>query len=236
MSEPSVIAGNIRRITDAVAAAARRSGRNPSDIALMAVSKTQSADSIIAAYAAGIRYFGENRVQEFAAKREQLSALRDARFALIGQLQSNKVAKAAEMFSEIQSIDSLRIAERLHSSIEKSGRAALPVLIEINCGDSAKAGFDPKAAELQELLQASERLTHLSIQGLMAIPPFGPSPESARPYFRLLRELRDRLTKEGFARGELKTLSMGMSHDFEVAIEEGSTCVRIGTAIFGSRS
>jgi PLP dependent protein len=236
MSEHSVIANNIRQISDGMAAAARRSGRNASDVALMAVTKNQAADSIIAAYEAGIRYFGENRVQEFAAKREQLSALRDARFALIGQLQSNKVAKAAEMFSEIQSIDSLRIAERLHTILDRSEEARLPVLIEINCGDPAKAGLDPESAELEQLLRASERLTHISIQGLMTIPPFSPSPETARPYFRRLRELRDHIATKGFARVEMKTLSMGMSHDFEVAIEEGSTCVRIGTAIFGPRS
>lgn len=236
MSHSSLIANNIGEIRDRVAAAARRSGRNPSEIALMAVSKTQPSESIIAAYEAGIRYFGENRVQEFAAKREHLSALKDARFALIGQLQSNKVGKAAEMFSEIQSVDSLRIAQRLHTSIEKSGGAAIPVLIEINCGDPAKAGLDPDSAELEELLRASARLTHISIEGLMTIPPFTPSPENARPYFRRLRDLRDRMREKRLAHIEMNTLSMGMSHDFEVAIEEGSTCVRVGTAIFGMRS
>jgi PLP dependent protein len=236
MSHRSPIAENIAEIQRRIAATAHRCGRDVSEIALMAATKTQPVESIAAAYEAGIRYFGENRVQEFAAKRDQLSALKGARFSLIGRLQSNKAGRAAELFSEIQSVDSLRIAERLHNLIQQSGRSPLPVLIEINCGDPAKAGMDPDSAELADLLRSAERLTSLRIRGLMTIPPFDSTTEAARPYFRRLRELRNRIAHSAFPQVEMSTLSMGMSHDFEVAIEEGSTCVRIGTAIFGARS
>lgn len=201
----------------------------------MAVTKTQPADKIIAAYEAGIRSFGENRVQEFAAKREPLSDLPDATFALIGQLQSNKVNKAIELFSAIHSVDSLRLAERINAAIERSEREPLPVAIEINTGDPAKAGLSPDSPELEQILISAPRLAHLRITGLMTIPPFTENPEGARPYFRRLRELRDTIASRRLSGISTELLSMGMSHDFEVAIEEGSTCVRVGTAIFGER-
>ena len=229
------IAENISAIQGRISEAARRAARNPNDVSLMAVTKTQPAEKIVAAYEAGIRYFGENRVQEFGVKREQLSGLQGATFALIGQLQSNKVNKAIELFSAIHSLDSLRLAERINAAIERAGREPLPIAIEINTGDPAKAGLAPDSPELKQLIRAAPRLPHLRIQGLMTIPPFTPDPEGARPYFRRLRELRDSIAARGLPGIGMDLLSMGMSHDFEVAIEEGSTCVRVGTAIFGER-
>ena len=229
------IAENISAIQRRISEAAKRAGRDPNDIGLMAVTKNQPAEKIIAAYEAGIRCFGENRVQEFASKREQLSGLQDASFALIGQLQSNKVNKAIELFSAIHSVDSLRLAERINAALERSGREPLAIAIEINTGDPAKAGLAPDSPELEQLFNAALRLSHLRIQGLMTIPPFTPDPEGARPYFRRLRELRDGIAARRLAEIGMDLLSMGMSHDFEVAIEEGSTYVRVGTAIFGER-
>lgn len=227
------IAENIAEIRRRISRAAKRAGRRSDDIVLMGVTKTQPAEKIIAAYEAGVRYFGENRVQEFAAKREQLSGLKDATFALIGQLQSNKVNRAVELFSTIDSVDSWRLAERIDAAIERSNKEPLAIAIQINTGDPAKAGLSPASPELEQLLNSAPRLRHLRIQGLMTIPPFTEDPEGARPYFRRLRELRDGIAnRPGIA---MELLSMGMSHDFEVAIEEGSTCVRVGTAIFGER-
>jgi pyridoxal phosphate enzyme (YggS family) len=231
----NAIAENIALIHERMAAAARRSGRNPGDIVLMAVTKAQRPDKIIAAYEAGIRRFGENRVQEFSGKREQLRNLGDADFALIGTLQSNKVSKAIELFTGIHSVDSLRLAERINAAVEREGKAAMSIAIEINTGDSAKAGMASDSSELEELLRSAERLPHINIQGLMTIPPFTHDPGGARPYFRRLRQLRDQIAARRLPAIEMGLLSMGMSNDFDVAIEEGSTCVRIGTALFGER-
>jgi len=203
----------------------------------MAVSKTHPASAILEAVAAGQTLFGENRVQEFAGKRDEVvpSALAaKAKFHLIGHLQSNKAAKAVELFDSVDSVDSLRLAERLNEAAERLGKR-IDVLLEINVGgEAAKSGAEPESDELYKLLDAQARLTHLNIAGCMTVPPFTDDPEGARSYFAQLRELRDRLrVRSGLA---LDELSMGMSHDFEVAIEEGSTCVRVGTAIFGSRS
>lgn len=214
--------------------AARRAGRDAREIALMAVSKTHPAQAIVEAIAAGQTLFGENRVQEFASKRDAvLAQAGTAQFHLIGHLQTNKAARAAELFDGIDSVDSLRLAERLNEAAARLGRR-LDVLIEINTGgEAAKSGLAPDSPELMALLEAQTRLENLAVRGLMTVPPFTPDPEGARIYFRQLRELRDRLSAStGLA---LKELSMGMSHDFDVAIEEGSTCVRVGTAIFGSR-
>lgn len=199
----------------------------------MAVTKTQPAETIVAAYQAGIRCFGENRVQEFALKSGQLRSLNDAHFALIGRLQSNKAGKAVELFRAIHSVDSLRLAERIS---RLAGSSPMPIAIEINTGDPAKAGLSPESPELEQLLKAAERLDGIRIQGLMTIPPFTEDPEGARGYFRRLRTLRDAIAKRRMPKVTMDLLSMGMSHDFEVAIQEGSTCVRLGTAIFGERS
>jgi len=236
MTIENSIPKNIAIVRQRIAAAAHRAGHNPEGIRLMAVTKTQPPERIVAAYEAGIRSFGENRVQEFAAKREQLEFSSDSTFTLIGQLQSNKVNKAIELFTSIQTIDSLRLAERINGALARENSAPMSVAIEINVGDPAKAGLASDSAELEELLLAAERLPHVRIEGLMTIPPFTDDSEGARPYFRRLRDLRDRIAARRLPGVGMEMLSMGMSHDFEVAIEEGSTCVRIGTAIFGERS
>jgi pyridoxal phosphate enzyme (YggS family) len=187
-------------------------------------------------YAAGIRVFGENRVQEFAEKFTGLAHLPDAEWHLIGHLQSNKAGRASELFDAVDSVDSLRLAERLNAAAATLGKK-LRALIEINIGEEqAKAGLPPASPELEAILEAAPRLEHLEIQGLMTIPPFFGNPEDARPYFRKLREVRDGIAQRQHSRVAMGVLSMGMSHDFEIAVEEGSTCVRVGTAIFGTRA
>jgi pyridoxal phosphate enzyme (YggS family) len=225
------VAENIAAIHERIAQAAHRAGRRPEDIALMAVSKTHPPEKIREAYAAGLRLFGENKVQEFAGKFAALTDLPDATFHMIGHLQSNKAAKAAELFCAIDSVDSLRLAEKLNAAAKH-----LAILIEINiAGEVAKSGIAPDSPELQALLQAAPRLEHLSFRGLMTVPPMADDPEAARPFFKRLRALRDQIAAQHLPSIGLAELSMGMSQDFEVAIEEGSTCVRVGTAIFGER-
>jgi len=229
------IAENLAAIQDRIARAAGKAGRNPDDIALMAVTKTQPAERIVEAYEAGQRLFGENRVQEFGEKVSALAKLHVARFHMIGHLQANKAAKAAEFFRAVDSVDSEKLAERLNAAAEKLGKR-LDVLIEINIGgEEAKSGIAPESDELETIFGGAPRWKNLRICGLMAVPPFTEDPEGARPYFRRLRELRDQLAARQLTAVGLDQLSMGMSHDFEVAIEEGSTCVRVGTAIFGER-
>jgi pyridoxal phosphate enzyme (YggS family) len=230
------MAANIASIHERIAAAARRAGRDPDDIALMAVTKTQSLERIREAYAAGQRLFGENRVQEFAGKAGPLADLRDAEWHMIGHLQTNKAGKTAELFSAVDSVDSVKLAERLNAAARQLGKK-LDVLIEVNVGgEAAKSGAAPDSNELERLLLAAPRLEGLAFSGLMTIPPFTEDPEGARPYFRKLRELRDAIAARKLPNVSMDMLSMGMSHDFEVAIEEGSTCVRVGTAIFGERT
>ncbi len=230
------IADNLAEVRARIAATARRAQRKPGDIALMAVSKTFSAERIREAYDAGARLFGENRVQEFAGKIDSLRDLGDAEFHLIGHLQSNKAAKAVELFAAVDSVDSLRLAQKLNASAQQSGKK-ISVLIEINVGgEVAKSGVPSGSRELEELLSGAEALPHLEFRGLMTVPPFSDDPQQARPYFRQLRQLRDHIAARKLPTIDMETLSMGMSHDFEVAIEEGSTCVRVGTAIFGERT
>jgi PLP dependent protein len=230
------IASNLSAIRERIASAARRSGRNPDDVVLMAVTKTFPAATILEAYEAGQRLFGENRVQEFAEKLGALSGLSDADFHMIGHLQANKVSKVAEIFHAVDSIDSVKLAERLNAVAEKL-RKTLDVLIEINVGgEAAKSGIAPDSPQLESILSSAPKWESLLIRGLMTVPPFAEDPEGARPYFRQLRELRDRLASRNLPSVGFDALSMGMSHDFEVAIEEGSTCVRLGTAIFGTRA
>ena len=231
-----VIAENLDRIRERIAAAARRAGRNPDEVALMAVTKTFGAGAIHEAYAAGQRLFGENRVQEFTAKHDAVRDLAEAEFHMIGHLQTNKAAKAVEIFFAVDSIDSLRLAEKLNGAAATI-RKRLPVVIELNLGgEESKSGLNPVSTGFGELLEAAPRLEHLDFRGLMTIPPFTDDPQAARPYFKRLREIRDNIARRNLPAIRLDVLSMGMSHDFEVAIEEGSTCVRIGTAIFGSRT
>jgi pyridoxal phosphate enzyme (YggS family) len=229
------ISENVAAVRERISEAAKRAGRNPESIALMAVTKTQTTEHIREAHDAGLRLFGENRVQEFSGKAVSLVDLRHAEWHMIGHLQTNKAARAAELFSAVDSVDSVKVAERLDSSARATGKR-LPVLIEINVGgESAKSGVAPGSQELKELLQAASRMEGLEFRGLMTVPPFTDDPEGARPYFRKLRELRETIAASKFAGVSVDVLSMGMSHDFEVAIEEGSTCVRVGTAIFGER-
>jgi len=218
-----------------MAEAARRVGRQAEDIALLAVSKTFPAESILEAYEAGLRMFGESRVQEFAGKYGALRGLRDAEWHLIGHLQTNKAGKAAELFSAVESVDSVRLAEKLNSAAGLVGKK-LDVLIEINVGgEAAKSGIAPESPELERVLLAAPQWQCLAISGLMTVPPFTEDSQQARPFFRRMREIRERIVSRRLAAVSMDVLSMGMSHDFEVAIEEGSTCVRVGTAIFGER-
>ena len=229
------IADNIARIRERISQAAARSGRDPDSITLMAVSKTVEPARIREAYAAGIRILGENRVQEFAEKATALKDLAEAEWHLIGHLQSNKANRAAELFQAVDSVDSLRLAKKLDRAAEQVGRT-LRVLIEINVGgEESKSGIAVSSSELEEIIGAAQDFTHVQINGLMTIPPFTEDPQGARPCFRALRELRDKIAARSLPHVRMDVLSMGMSHDFEIAIEEGSTCIRVGTAIFGER-
>ena len=197
----------------------------------MAVSKTHPASAVVEAYAAGMRLFGENRVQEWQEKSSALAHLTNADYHLIGPLQSNKAARAAELFDAIDAVDSLKVATRLDAVARALGKR-LPILIEVKLShEESKHGLTP--AELPGLLEALAPLDFLIPTGLMTVPPWSENPEDARPYFRELRRLRDASLA---ACPTLTQLSMGMSGDFAVAIEEGSTCVRIGSALFGRRS
>jgi pyridoxal phosphate enzyme (YggS family) len=225
------IAENLTRIRERIARSAERVGRRPNEIALVAVSKTFPAEAARAAYDAGLREFGENRVQEFEAKHAQLADL-DATWHLIGHLQSNKAKRAAQLFSRVDSMDSLALAQKLDLAADDQEKR-LPVLIEVHLsGESTKSGVSE--ADLPGLAQAVLALAHLDLRGLMTVPPYSDDAEQVRPYFRKLRELREQLSQR--LGRPLPTLSMGMSHDFEVAIEEGATEIRLGTALFGRRS
>ncbi|HEV8523539.1 MAG TPA: YggS family pyridoxal phosphate-dependent enzyme [Terriglobales bacterium] len=235
MSSVVDIRSNLASVRERIHAAASRVGRRGEQVALMGVTKAFPAERIREAYAAGLRLFGENRVQEFAAKVEALTDLGGAEFHLIGHLQTNKALKAAEVFNAIDSLDSLRLAEKLNQAAESVGNI-LPVLIEINVGgEEQKTGVSSDSADLEQMLAAAPRLEFLEFRGLMTIPPFTEDPEGARPYYRMLRELRDQVAARHLPAVKMDVLSMGMSHDLEVAVEEGSTCVRVGTAIFGPR-
>lgn len=230
------ISSNLAIIHELIAGAAGRANRPSEDISLMAVSKTQPAERIVEAYEAGQRLFGENRVQEFADKFGAPASLRNAEFHMIGHLQTNKTAKAAELFYAVDSVDSAKLAGRLNAAAAQLNKS-LSILLEINVGgEAAKAGLPADSPEIVTILEQAPEWSNLRIRGLMTVPPYTDDPEGARPYFRKLRELRDRLAAREFPAVSLDELSMGMSHDFEVAIEEGSTCVRVGTAIFGERA
>ena len=229
------LAEDILRAQERIATAAIRSGRKPETITLVAVTKTVPPERLREAYDAGLRVFGENRIQEFAGKIDALHDLSDAEWHMIGHLQTNKATKAVELFRHIDSVDSVRLAHKLNDAATEV-RKRVSVLIEINIGgENAKSGVAPDSAELQELLNSASELTALEFHGLMTVPPYNEDPERSRPHFRKMRELFDQLASRNIPAVRMEVLSMGMSHDFEVAIEEGSTCVRIGTAIFGER-
>jgi len=226
---------NIAELQSKLEQSAKRAGRSASAIELMAVTKTHPPERIREAYEAGLRLFGENRVQEFSGKALVLSDLPAAEWHMIGHLQSNKAAKAAELFKAIDSVDSLKLAEKLNNAAQALSKT-LQVLIEVNVGgEAAKTGLAPDSPDWENLLTAASSLEALKIRGLMTVPPHTEDPEGARPYFRRLRTLRDQIAARHLPAISMDILSMGMSHDFEVAIEEGSTCIRIGTAIFGER-
>ncbi len=229
------IGENIAKIREQMDRAAARAGRDARGIALMAVCKTKPSDAIREAFDAGHRLFGENRVQEFAGKAPLLADLSGASFHMIGHLQSNKARSAAELFAAVDSVDSRKLAERLNEAAGALGKT-LDILIEINVGgEEAKSGVAPNSRDLGEILEHASDWRNLRVRGLMTVPPFTEDPKGARPYFRQLRELRDAIAHKSLRGLMMDELSMGMSHDFEVAIEEGSTCVRVGTAIFGAR-
>ena len=228
-----MIADRVAAVRERIARAAERASRPPDDITLVAVSKTFPAEAVRAAFAAGVRHFGENRVQEASAKIDALADLRSRglKWHLIGHLQSNKGRKAASLFDVVQSVDSVALAERLARAAKESGRARR-VLVQVDlAGETTKSGLPE--AELNEALRRMGGLDGLQVTGLMVLPPYL-GPEEVRPYFRRLRVLRDEAVREGLLDGS--DLSMGMSHDFEAAVEEGATIVRVGTAIFGART
>jgi len=215
-----------------IAAAARRASRDPSTVRLIAVSKTFSADHVRAAAALGQLEFGENKVQEAQLK---IAATADLPLCwhFIGHLQSNKARKAGGLFHAIQSVDSVELVDAIDQGAQQAGRS-VEVLVQVDlAGEATKHGIPPGA--MLPLFEAAGRCTAARLVGLMLLPPAVDDPEQARPYFRSLRELRDRLRADGVPGTALAQLSMGMSHDFEVAVEEGATMVRVGTAIFGAR-
>jgi PLP dependent protein len=230
------ISENIASVREQIVRAARRTGRDAVEIALMAVTKTHSPERIREAYDAGLRLFGENRVQEFAGKAAALTDLADAQWHMIGHLQTNKAPRAAELFGAVDSVDSVKLAEKL-DAVARALDKKISVLIEVNVGgEAAKSGVASDSRELEQLLMAVSRWQNLEFRGLMTVPPYTEDPEGARPYFRRLREVRDAIAHRKLPGIEMDAISMGMSHDFHVAIEEGSTCVRVGTAIFGERT
>jgi pyridoxal phosphate enzyme (YggS family) len=227
-----VIAARVAAVRERIARAAERAGRRPEAVTLVAISKAHPAERVRAAYDAGLRDFGENKVQEAEAKLAALLDLRpELRWHLVGHLQTNKAKKAALLFDRIHSLDSVELAEKLEQQAAGAGRSLL-VLVQVDlAGEATKHGADE--AQLFPLLERLRGLRALRATGLMVLPPLFEDPEAARPYFRRLRELRDRGLRENLLlEGEL---SMGMSHDFEVAVEEGATLVRVGTAVFGER-
>jgi len=233
-------AENLQRLEEKISQACRRAGRARDEVQLMAVTKTCPAAVVAEASALGLRLFGENRVQEFAGKSAALSPLRQriddsVSVHLIGHLQSNKAQRAAELFDGIDSLDSLRLAERINEAAGKLGKR-LPVLIEVKLSpEETKAGLDPESFEAAQLLERLPELDNLQLRGLMTIAPFDVPEAETRTCFRTLREFRDRWAA-AYPRLSLDVLSMGMSGDFALAIEEGATRIRVGTALFGART
>lgn len=243
LNQPDVSASlreNLEKLEATIEEACRLAGRSRREIELMAVSKTYPASTIAAAASLGLRLFGENRVQEFAAKALEAAALRelsgspDLRVHLIGHLQSNKAGRAVELFDAIDSLDSLRLAERLNDAAGKLNKR-LPVLLEVKLSaEETKEGLDPESADTAALLERLPDLEHLHLQGLMTIAPWGVPDDQTRACFQVLRGVRDRWAA-AHPRLSFDVLSMGMSGDFPIAIAEGATRIRIGTALFGKR-
>ncbi|HKS09335.1 MAG TPA: YggS family pyridoxal phosphate-dependent enzyme [Pyrinomonadaceae bacterium] len=227
------LAARFASVKARVAAAAEQCGRDPSGVSLIAISKTHPASVIKEVIELGATDLGENRVQEAETKIPEVGQ-KGARWHLVGHLQANKARKALGLFDVIHSLDSIELARRLDRLCAEIGRESLPLLIQIDLGhEETKSGVDEK--ELPQLIETVQQLERLELIGLMTLPPFFEDPKQARPYFRRLRELRDELAGKGAFGERSGELSMGMTHDFAVAIEEGATMVRIGTAIFGER-
>lgn len=229
----SGVASRLKAVQDRISAAAERSGRVAGEIKLIAVTKTHPAVVLRKALKLGLNVFGENKVQEAEGKIADVG--RDnCEWHLIGHLQKNKVRKAVQLFDYIHSVDSPELAHRLQRICEEEGRESLPVLVQVDlAGEATKSGVPVQ--DLRMVAEAVKRCNRLRFLGLMTIPPYSDDPEMTRPYFKRLREIRDMLAAEGTFAGGIGELSMGMSHDLEVAIEEGATMVRVGTAIFGER-
>lgn len=226
------ITGNCQRVMEAIADVAARSGRDPQQVKLLAATKTQPAPAVRAAIEAGVRLVGENYVQEAQAKKEAVGGM--AEWHLIGHLQRNKARAALGLFSVIQSLDNLRLARILDREAREQD-CDVDVLMEVNlAGERSKTGVAEEG--LAPLLREVSGLSRIRVKGLMIVPPFAEDPEASRPYFRKLRELRDSLNQLGLPNVALEELSMGMTHDYRVAVAEGSTLVRVGTALFGPRS
>jgi pyridoxal phosphate enzyme (YggS family) len=232
-SSTTAFSERLETVRSRISSCAQRCNRSPDEITLVAVSKTHPADAIREAISSGLTDFGENRVQEAEGKIPIVG--RDAaRWHLIGHLQSNKARKAVELFDVIHSLDSVALTERLDRMCVELNRATLPVLIQVDLGhETTKTGIDEK--DLNELVAAVSESDRLVLRGLMTLPPFFDEAEKERPFFQRLRELRDGLQARGVFGDRAGDLSMGMTHDYEIAIEEGATIVRIGTAIFGER-
>jgi pyridoxal phosphate enzyme (YggS family) len=232
-STGSELKARLGLVRNSIAVAATRAGRNPSDVTLIAVSKTHPVSVLREGIQLGVGDFGENRVQEAESKINELGR-NAARWHLIGHLQANKARKAVQLFDVIHSIDSSALVRRLDTLSNELGRDRLEVLIQLDlAGEMSKSGADMD--ELPEIVDTIRSSACLQLTGLMTLPPFFEDAEQTRPYFRRLREIRDRLSEQGAFGAGTGHLSMGMSHDFETAIEEGATMVRVGTALFGSR-
>jgi PLP dependent protein len=236
----TALEANLERLEDAINAACRTAGRARAEVELMAVTKTFPAETVAEATALGLTLFGENRVQEFGAKTLHAADLwtkgvpQKLRFHLIGHLQSNKAAKAAELFEGVDTLDSVRLAERLNEAAGKCGKK-LPVLIEVKLSpEETKVGVEPESEEAAQLLEALPGFSHLEMSGVMTIAPWGAPRDVTRACFRSLREWRERWAAK-YPRLNFDVLSMGMSGDFPLAIAEGATRIRVGTALFGKR-
>jgi PLP dependent protein len=233
VSSAEALRARLLEVRRRIERAAERSRREAREVTLIGVSKTQPAAMVQLALAADLRDFGENRVQEADAKIGEIGR-QQARWHLIGHLQANKARRAVLLFDLIHSLDSIALAERLDRLCAEEKRAELPVLIQVDlAGEETKAGASEE--ELPELVAAIAECEHLRLSGLMVLPPFFEEAERVRPFFQRLRELRDALASRQAFGAERGELSMGMSHDFEIAVEEGATLVRVGTAIFGER-
>ncbi len=236
----SQLAENLEKLEAAISDACHKAGRRRETVELMAVSKTYPAETIVEAASLGLTLFGENRVQEFSGKAAELESLRTGHenligVHLIGHLQSNKAARATELFDAVDSVDSLRVAQRLNDAAGKLGKR-LPILIEVKLSpEETKEGLEPESNEAAQLLEALPDLSHLETRGLMTIAPWGAPEDVTRACFRSLREWRDRWAAK-YPKLHFDVLSMGMSGDFPLAIAEGATRIRVGTALFGKRS